>query len=432
MPNATATTTVTFDTLNGLFKDQFAPEVENLIPDHVLLQKGLIDWIPQDKQPGEFYSIPTVLKSNQGVTYGGESGSVTALKDAKPGLMKEAQIKGSEMILRGQLSYAVLARAATAGNKAFKKASAWLVEDLTQVAFTRAEIAALYGQDSLGIIETVNSGPAGTAGDPYLITISEASFSPGMWVLLEGASLEIFATGASGDRRGSLVFTVQTVDTANRIIGLSEAGPAITNVVATDTLHFEGARASNGDTYNEMAGLKVQMSATSGTLFNIARTYALMKGNPVAHGSVELTKAALLSYCMKAVDKGAMSKLTALVGTKTFATLHAEFLGLERFNRSGGSEKEEAGAEKIAYRSVFGSLEIVCHPLVKNGDCFVFNPDDVIWVGSRKPGFEIPGTEGSYFDKVEGATAVELQNYSDMAIYVHKPARTVMITGIQN
>lgn len=431
--SASNTNTTTFSDsttgLNGLFKDQFAPEIENLVPEHALLQGegGLIKMIPQDKQPGEFYSIPTVLRSNQGVTYAGESGGVTTLKDSKPGLMKEAQVKGTEMVIRGQLSYAAIARAAEGGAKAFVKATAWLVEDLAKVAHTRLEIAALYGQDNLGIVEALASGSG-----PWVVTLTDASFAAGMWALLEGALFEVF--DASGVKQGtSWIVEATGIDIVNRNITFTtfSAGAADT-FSATDTIHFYGAR-TDSTTYSEMVGLKKQMTATTGTLFNIARTYALMQGNSVALSSTPLTKAGLISACMKAVDKGCMSRLVALVSTKTFAALHAENLALERFNKPGsGSEKAESGTEKIAYRSVNGPIDVICHPLVKNGDCFVINPEETIWVGSTKPTFEVPGTDGEYFKRLEGSTAVEIQNYSDLAVYMRAPARSVFISGIAN
>src|SRR5689334_22331945 len=111
-------------TLNGNFKDQFHKNLNDVMPDFVVLQKdGFIDWVPADKMNGELYSIPTLLRSNQGVTYLGEGGSVADLSDAVPGKMKEAQVKGTELNVRGQLSYKALSQASAAGPKAFVKAS---------------------------------------------------------------------------------------------------------------------------------------------------------------------------------------------------------------------------------------------------------------------------------------------------------------------
>ncbi len=72
----------------------------------------------------------------------------------------------------------------------------------------------------------------------------------------------------------------------------------------------------------------------------------------------------------------------------------------------------------------------MCHPFVKAGEAFIFAPEDVIWVGSSKPTFEIPGLDKEFFRLVDGYNAIELQNYADLAIYALKPAQCVVMTGI--
>lgn len=64
----------TVDTLNGLFKEVYAKELENLIPDGVkLLNK--INFAQRDQQPGNFYHQPVVLGLEHGVTYNNGDGS---------------------------------------------------------------------------------------------------------------------------------------------------------------------------------------------------------------------------------------------------------------------------------------------------------------------------------------------------------------------
>jgi hypothetical protein len=160
--SATSGGAVDLSDLNGLFKKQFAPSLVDLKPDHCIVQ-DLIEWVPSDKLNGEFYAVPTVLRSNQGVTYLGESGAVGTLKSPKAGVMKEAQIKGSEINVRGQISYKTLSQAASKGAQAFEKSSAWLVNDLQETATIRLEIATLYGQTGLGIVESATDLTGGVA-----------------------------------------------------------------------------------------------------------------------------------------------------------------------------------------------------------------------------------------------------------------------------
>lgn len=414
---------ITLASLDGNFKDQFHDDVEELIPDHVILQRNdFIDWVPSDKMNGEFYSVPTLLRSSQGVTYLGETGAVGDLETPVAAVMKEAQIKGSELNVRGQLSYKVLSQASAAGPKAFKKASAWLVEDLAQVAFTRIEIAALYGQSGIGTIESVvdNTGNAD-------VVISEATFAPGLWIPLEGARLDSFSGTTLMNTGGAL--TLNSVTTSTRTLNISYTGAFGTQLVAAQVLFPRGA-AITGGTFNEMIGLRKQFTATTGTLFNINRaSYSLIQGNTKSSIGTP-TKAKIVDAAMLAVDKGAMSGLTVLVSTKMWSKLAAEDMALRMFDGSYSKEKSQSGSKELIYDFLGGSIKVVCHPMVKYGEAFLFNPEDVIWVGSAKPTFEIPSMPEKFFRLVQDKNAVELQNYADIAIYALKPSQCVMLTGI--
>lgn len=414
--------------LDGLFKKQFHDKIEDLKPDHVILQRdGFVEWVPSDKLNGQFYAIPTLLRSNQGVTYNGESGAAISLLAARPGLMKEAQIYGSEMMLRGQLVLKVLAQAAEKGPQAFAKASAWLVEDLTAVAHTRVEIAALYGQSGLGTVNTVTDLGGGLAN----ITITDATWAPGMWVLLEGAGVDAFTSTTKNNATG--VLGVNTVTISTNTINISYSGTLASEIAAGDELYFEGAN-SGSSVFKEMCGLYKQLTTVSGTLFNIDRgAYTLMQGN--VYGSVgAITKAKIVDYSMAAVNKGCMSDLIVFVGTATWSDLAAEQMALQMFDQSYSPEKTQSGSKEILYTSINGKLKVVCHPMIKGGHAIMFNPDEVIWCGSSKTTFQIPGVgeenKDKFFQQVVGTNYVELVNYTDCAIYCLCPARTVVLTGI--
>jgi hypothetical protein len=403
--------------LNGNFKKQFHGKVEELIPDPCILQReDMISWVDSEKMNGEFYAIPTLLRSNQGVTYLGQSGSVGTLKDARPGQMKEAQVYGSELNVRGQLSYKALSQASAAGPKAFKKSMAWLVEDLAQVAYVRWEIATLYGQSGLGTVETATDLTGGLAN----IVITAGSFAPGIWVLLEGATLDAFTGTTKNNSSGVLI--VQTVTTSTRTVKVSFTGTLADEVDPDDELYFEGANLGSSS-FNEIVGLYKQMTTVSGTLFNIDRgAYSLMQGNVKASVG-QPTRAKLVDAAMLAVDKGYLGELVCLVSSKTWTALHNEDAALRVFDSSYDSE--------LIFSKVGGNIKIVCHPMLKPAHFMMFPTETVIFCGSSKPTFEIPGKGGEeFFRTVENSNAVELQNFSDMAVYVIKPCHTVVGTGL--
>lgn len=64
--------------LNGLFKNVYADKLEQLIPDGVKLYK-MIDFLPQEKQPGGKYVQSVILGGEHGITYGSSDDDVMNL-----------------------------------------------------------------------------------------------------------------------------------------------------------------------------------------------------------------------------------------------------------------------------------------------------------------------------------------------------------------
>jgi hypothetical protein len=413
----------TVSTLNGLFKTQYAPDLNDLIPQHAILQQK-IKYVPADKQNGAFYAVPCVLRSNQGVSYLGEAGGVGSLSTAINAIMKEAQVKGSELNIRGQLSYKALSQAATAGARAFKKSSSWLVEDMANVAFTRLELSTLHGQVGLG---KVTGTPAILSPSVVEVEISDETWATGIWVVLEGAQFEIWNVDAS--RNLVLQLSKVTSETQKLQFTYVSGAGSFGSIAAGDDIFPKGAK--DGAAYNEMAGLFKQYSTTSGELFGIQnrQDYSLLQGN-VAANIGEISSAKIVEAASLAVDKGLMTDAIVLVGTKTFADLNAENMGLRMFDSSYSGAKAENGSKELSYDHINGKLTVVCHPFIKGGQALIMDPNDALFVGSSKPTFEIPGMPEKFFRLVQDTNAVELQNYADLAVFAHKPGQGVVLTGI--
>ena len=406
-------------TLNGLFKTQYAPDLNDLIPQHAILQQK-IKYVPADKQNGAFYAVPCVLQSNQGVSYLGTEGGVSDLNDAINAIMKEAQVKGSELNIRGQLSYKALSQAATAGARAFKKSSSWLVEDMANVSFTRLELSTIYGQVGLGKVESNTSTGSGACD----IVITEPTWATGIWVVLEGAQFTFWSPADASRATVKLV----KVNSDLRKLSFTTISGNETTIVAGDDIYPRGAKTADG--YNEMAGLFKQYDPATVALFGITRTpYTLLQGNEYG-GVGEISSAKVVQGASLAVDKGLMTDAVFLCGTKTFADLNAENMGLRMFDSSYSPAKAENGAQALSYDHINGKITVLCHPFVKSGQALIMDPNDSLFVGSSKPTFEIPGMPDKFFRLVQDKNAVELQNYADLAVFVHKPGQGVIYSGI--
>ena len=417
MPAPTGTNTV--DTLNGLFKTQYAPDLNDLIPQHAILQQK-VKYVPADKQNGAFYAVPCVLRSNQGVSYLGTDGGVSELSAAVNAIMKEAQVKGSELNIRGQLSYKALSQAATAGARAFKKSSSWLVEDMANVSFTRLELSSLYGQQGLGVVESVDFATAIKS-----VIITEPTWATGIWVVLEGALFQFWDGGTL-----RCTAKLSEIKSDERKLIFTEIDGSFDNTLLGSDIYPKGAR-SGINSWNEMAGLFKQYSPATTNLFGIPdrQLYTLLQGNEYS-GVGEISSAKVVQGASLAVDKGLMTDAVFLCGTKTFADLNAENMGLRMFDSSYSPAKAENGAQALSYDHINGKITVICHPFIKSADALLMDANDALFVGSSKPTFEIPGMPDKFFRLVQDKNAVELQNYADLAVFVHKPGQGVIYSGI--
>lgn len=408
----------TVSTLNGLFKTVYAEKLIDLVPDYAILQKK-VDFVSADKETGNFYAQPVNLSHESGFTYNGEAGAVVTLNDAKAGAMKEAQVKGSELILRSQLAYTALSRASKQGPKAFRRASAWKVEDMNNSMRKRLEVGMLYGQSS---VARVSGTPAAN-----VITISAATWAGGIWAGTEGSEIEAFSAISGASTQRSFTGVITAVDSDARTITVTDDGA----VADGDYIFFKGAATTSGGNivHNEMAGLQ-KIITNTGTLFNIdASAYSLWKGTSVS-SVAQISHAKIQDALSKAVNKGLMEGVLLLCSPKAFGVLNSDQAALRAFDSSFSSSQAVNGAESLVFHSVNGKCEVMAHPMVKDGDLFIVPMDSVMRLGSVDLTFGVPGMEEDFFTLVSTKNAVELQCMADQAIFLEKPAHAVYMSGI--
>lgn len=414
---AAAPATNSIASANGYFKTVYGDKVVDAVPDFAILQKR-IEFVDASKELGSYYAVPIQLTQEGGFTYigtGATQSAATALVTSVAQQMKEAQVYGYELNLRSQITYTALARATSKGPAAFGKMSAGLITGMTTSTRRRLEIAMLYGQVGLG---TVASFTGST------VTISDATWAGGIWAGMEGARIDIYQSNLSTARASATSLQIDSVDLdAKTITFVSIAGTP----VAGDVLFFQGANSSG--TFSEMAGLQKIISNT-GTLFNVsAASFNLWKGITVTSVG-QLSHAKLQDAVSRAVNKGLMEKVLVLCSPKAWGVLNSDQAALRVFDSSYRTSKAENGAEALVFHATNGLLEIVSHPMVKDGDCFIVPPESAMRVGSTDLTFGVPGMEEQFFRLVDGYNAVELQCMSDQALFLERPAHAAYLSGI--
>ena len=138
--------------LSGLFKEAYGDDVYNLIPDIAKIIK-MVPFTSREKEEGNKYHQPVILTHEHGVTYAASSAGAFALNDAISMNMQDAQVEGSQMLLRSALSYDAAAKASNS-KKAFVKATELLVENMLESITKRCEISLLYGTSGVGTADS--------------------------------------------------------------------------------------------------------------------------------------------------------------------------------------------------------------------------------------------------------------------------------------
>jgi hypothetical protein len=369
----------------------------------------MISFNSSDKAPGNLYHAPVTLGLEHGFTYGGANGDVFLLNAAVASPMRDAQVRGCEMVLVSALSVGAAARSVSSKNS-FEQATKRLVQVMLKSMHIRLEAQLLYGQVGIARVEAV-SAPT--------ITICDAEWAPGIWAGAKNMQIEI--RSQSGTLRGSC--TVETIDMNAKSITVDVVPAGVTGNTdpensAADVIWFKGA-------YNkEFAGLH-KMITNTGTIFNIdAAEYELFKGNIVNVGTNFTAGAAFISFekieeaIARAMEKGLMDEdVVALVHPKQWNKLMSD-LAAKRMYDSSYSEKElKQGAKSIKFFGQNGQIEVVSSLFVKEGFAYVIPPKELERIGSTDVTFEQPGFEGRFFRLMDSANGYELRCYTDQALF---------------
>lgn len=402
--------------LDGYFKQVYGDDVPNLIPEELSLQEK-IKFVPRAKELGNSYNQPVRLANSTGFSFIAPEGGVITLNDAKAMTVKNASVKGSQVILRDQMDYEVSAKA---GNnvKAFGDATKYLFEGMQSSHRKMIELEMLYGQDELTTVASY-SNP--------VITCTTAEFSAAMFAGLEGAAVEVFDVTLATNRGTA---NILSVDLDARTITLDAN---IAGTTGTDRVFLKD-QVEAGGTFASCAGIH-RILTNTGSLFGIsASTYTLWKGSSYAAGSAALTQAKVGSAIAAAMAKGLMGDVVLYCNPKTWNNLMNDQAALvKHIDRKKVSKPEFVnGAESVTFYHGAGSIEIKSHLFVKEGYAYGLRVKDWIRPGSVDFSMKTPGFGDQIFFHLPTKNAVEVRSYSNQAVMCVSPAKSFVITGIVN
>lgn len=424
--------------LVGNFKDVWGSDILSLFK----FQAPLMNRVPfeQGNLVGGYFHQPLDLQQEHGFTCAAASSTPT-LNQPLAGFAGDMKIQGAQLYGRSRVSYEAIMRSAT-DKQAVKQATKHIVKRLGLSGSKRLELQFLHGQRGLGTVSSVAAEAGGAAPYTTVVTLTDATWSAGIWAGMEGAQLDVYsAVGGTFRNSNCSTSTADTTDTArgptitavnvtNKTItisyGLARASWTGGAIQAGDVLYFDTASSTT-----EMAGLDV-ICRNAGSMMNIdAATYALWGGN-VASSFGTPSMAKLLEALSIAASFG-LTGMTAVavVPPKMFEVLNSDQAALRNYDVSYRPSKGEAGVEGLVYHSQTGNLEILPHAFQKDGQAHIFVPDETHRIGAADFGFVVRGgNPPQLVIEAADSPASEMRTQSHQAIYVEAPRHCVAIDGI--
>ncbi|HLD91110.1 MAG TPA: hypothetical protein VI911_08875 [Patescibacteria group bacterium] len=359
-----------------------------------------------------------------GVSYNGDSGEIVTLKDAISGATKEATVKGCEMILKAQLSFAAISRSINDA-AAYGKATKHVVRNLLNSTYKKHEYQCFYGQSGLATISVVDDASA-------YFDITVAEWAPGIWVGGEKMKLDIY--NLTDSAMNTTIIKITKVDIRNKRLYVDMASAVGDNLATLKASKLAGDELviyEHGAKGNEFMGIYKMLTTTTGNIFGVSTDYSLWTGNvyPVG-GALSFEK--ISDGIADAVAKGLEGKISLFVNPKTWSDLLNEQTAKRLFDESYDVKKYENGSQTIVFHSQNGLIEIISCTYVKEGIAFGLDLESFERVGSSDITFNLPGKNEEMLIVLENQNGIEYRTYCDLAIFCNALGRNIVFTGIVN
>lgn len=405
---------------SALFKRVWGDGTIKAVPKFAKIQNEV--GFSKREKLGDMYVQPVLLAHEQGFSYGAHADGAFTLNSSVSGTITQAQIRGSMIVLRSQLSYEDVYKATEAGEAAFEAAMGLVVDNMTESFVKRQELAFLYGQSGLGTVDSIAA---------HVITFTAATWSPGIWSGMKDCVLSSY-TGVTGSDTAHDAAAGSGTVAGIVLASVTQSSKQITvtgdsTTVAGDVIFFFGSRTASA--FKECAGIN-KIITNTGTLFNIAaNTYELWAGQSRAvNGAISMLAA--LNAASDATNLGLQDVAKLYLPTRRWNSLNSDQAALRRYGAQ--SAKFENGADGIVYHSTNGAIEVEAHPYLKEGDgFFLANPKKkMLRVGASDITFRRPGQSDEIFRELADSAGLELRAFSDQAVLLTTPAHNVKLTGI--
>lgn len=440
----------TLSTIAGDLKTVYGSELVQVLPDAAMLQKKFpLSDSADYPLVGDYFSALVGLQFPWGFSFLGQGTEGTAtnttLGDALAGQTQPAKIYANTTVLTDNLAYQILDRAVKSNSpQAVLSALAYTGKQMAIIMRNVLELQVLHGRDGIG---TVNGATTGSG--PYVVSLDAMSTSPGILSLLLGARLQFMQSDNTSARTANstsnyLTVTGISIDPANvtHTVTVTATGTTnVANVASTDLMYIAGTRGvsvASSDTnvpQYEQIGLGTQLSKTSGTYFNIDKGANLgWVANQISSIGA-FSPSVLMTAAQKSLSRGGeLGEYLAVLSPAAWSVLNSALATNETYNQQAPSfaMQKKTGTDEIVIKHGGITIEVMAHPLQKDGQFYLVPISEVKRIGSVDLTFAIPGRdEGEeYWYPLAGQAVMQRQCRADWQMVLLKPPSGTVGTGI--
>jgi len=443
LTNTTAAGALNMADIIANFKEVYG-QFKDLIPSDLKMSQ-LVKYAGGEKQLGNEFHEPVLLSMEGGVTYGGTDGRVFDLNKYVALSVQDAKVKSSEMVLRSAISVATVSRSATDKNS-FKRALQLLIGNMQKSMYHRLEVALLYGQDSIGVIDSVT--PVVGETSKVTIKVKDSEWATGIWAGTNRHKVDFLTANLATKRpvpSSGVALLIDSYDFDARTIvvqGVDASGQGVdisTNTFAqNDKIFFQGEVVAGATPEHlNMIGLKA-IAEKRGTLFSINNSnLPLFQGNIVDVGASAIAPEYLSfgkieTAAARAVEKGVTdSSMTSLVSVHSWNDLLVDQAAKRRYSGSETATLKEGGQE-LEFFGQTGKIKIIPSTYVKEGFAFVFCEKDLMRIGATDVTMEPPGFRGEPIRYLEEANGYQSRIYSDQCLFTSRPGGITVLRYVTN
>jgi hypothetical protein len=412
----------TLVTASGIARHVQGP-VQDLIPSKNLKFTKRIKY-DKEHQVGADYAEPVWLTGEHGVTFVGSAGAAVALNGAEVAESRNAILNPSALYFQSRAVIDLLARAISMGERAAEAYISALMRNTKKGINKRVEIKTIYGNRSLATMSAISG-----AGTSRVITLSPATWAPGIWLGMRNAPIAIYSGVTLLNTVGDVVITTVNPKLHQlTVLGAAADLAAIDAVATTGELYLKSQFGNCGVGVQGICRLSLADTYLTVPIANFADVFAATQAPWDVTVTPEFTWKDLQNGVEEAVGRGAETDLVIEVPPNVWTSLNGSLDALRIFDSSYSVKSVDMGHDEdaISYHSLGINMKVEMSTFVQAGEVLAFpdpeaDSDGVRRVGAADVTFNVPGQGEDMFIRVVGTNVCEWMAYTCQDPFTTRP-----------